>query len=63
MMVSIKNERHGEKIIALSNATEEKIVFWWAVKLPALRRRLDSLTFKIVSYSAILCITCPERDL
>lgn len=33
-MVSMKNERRREKIIALSNITKEKIIFWWIVELP-----------------------------
>lgn len=57
-MVSMKNERLREKIIALSNMRKEKIIVWQIVGLPALQTRLDSLTFKILTYSKIFCIIC-----
>lgn len=50
-MVSMKNERHLKKITALSNITNKKITVWYITELPALLKRLDSLTFKILSYS------------
>lgn len=50
-MVGRKNERHREKIIVLSKITKEKIVVWYVVELPAFWKRLDSLTFKRLSYS------------
>ena len=49
MMVSMKNERPGEKIRALSTTMEEKLIVWEIVQLQVLGRNSDLLTFKILS--------------
>lgn len=61
-MVSMKNERRREKIIALSNITKGKIIFWWIVELPTYG---GGWTHWPLRYCRIqlLCITCPKGNL